>query len=245
LDKRILHGEQEPIFRALPQTILDNLKSPSSESAVLWNVIYPNAQPTIALRQLLTIRPIWGSHVEVLDDDLIPYFWGYAASGTRLPGLDNTLDAVESRGPHTEVDVFLLGDRNIIAIEGKNLATLGRCSRYQKSRCPEVHGSPIEATCRYWEVPISQFSPLLDFDTRPDQETENPPCNRHYQLARTLLIGTRMAEVMGLVPHLWLLLPRNRWGSAEKAWVDFSNRVKDEDMWKRLRVIALEDLSGI
>jgi hypothetical protein len=242
LNKRILHGEREPIFRALPQSVLDNLRSPSSETAVLWNLIYPLARPSLSLDKLLAIQPIWGSKNDLQEDELAPYFWGHALSGVRLPILDDTLGAVEGKGPRTEVDLFLVGDRNLIAIEGKHLAALGRCSRYQKSSCPEIHGSPVEDDCRYWERRISRFSSLMDFGTRPDVETQNPPCHRHYQLARTLLVGVRMAEALDLAMHLWLLIPRMRWSSAERDWMDFADRVKDEGLWKRMRVIALEDL---
>lgn len=244
LNKRILHGEQEPIFRALPQSVLDNLRSPSSETAVLWNLIYPWTRPSLSLHKLLAIQPIWGSQNDLLEDDLAPYFWGHALSGSRLPILDDTLNAVEGKGPRTEVDLFLVGHQNLIAIEGKHLAALGRCSRYQKSRCPEIHGSPVETACRYWESPISRFSSLMDFGSRPDTETQNPPCHRHYQLARTLLVGMRLAEALDMTMHLWLLMPRKRWGSVERDWMDFANRVKDEGLWKRMRVIALEDFSS-
>jgi hypothetical protein len=54
----------------------------------------------------------------------------------------------------------------------------------------------------------------------------------------------RLAEALDMTMHLWLLMPRKRWGSVERDWMDFANRVKDEGLWKRMRVIALEDFSS-
>jgi hypothetical protein len=188
---------------------------------------------------------VWGSDIDVEDDDLVPYFWGYAVSGDRMPALDETLDEVESIGPQTEIDLFFKGDRSLIIIEAKHLARLGRCSRFQKARCPEVHGSPTEESCRYWERPISLFSSVVDFGARPEAETDSPICHRHYQLGRTLLLGIRLAKSLGLIMHFWLFLPRSRWRALERDWIDFADRVRDEEIWKRLRVICLEDLRQI
>lgn len=242
LSKRILHGEDEEIFKVLPQTTLANLRSRASESAVLWNVLYPLAHSGVSFHHLLSIQPLWGSQIEADDDLLRPFFWGYAMNGDRMPQLDRVLAEVEGGGPKTEVDLFLIGERHLLVIEGKHLSTLGRCSRYQKTRCPEIHGSPTEAACRYWEHPRARFDLLLDFGARPNEESVNPGCHRHYQLARTLLIGTELAAELGLSMQMWLVLPRTRWRESERDWVDFADRVLAEDSWRGLRVVALEDL---
>jgi hypothetical protein len=45
--------------------------------------------------------------------------------------------------------------------------------------------------------------------------------------------------------HLWLIIPKGRWRSFERDWLDFSNRLKDDELWRRLRVIAWEDVRGL
>jgi hypothetical protein len=86
LPKQVISGEDEGIFLVLPESVLTNFLNPTSENALLWNVIYPLAQPTIALTDLLNIRPLWGNPNEgnTTDDALIPYYWGYDVDGERL-----------------------------------------------------------------------------------------------------------------------------------------------------------------
>jgi hypothetical protein len=96
-------------------------------------------------------------------------------------------------------------------------------------------------------VPEARFDAALDFGARPGRGEERPPCSVHYQLARTLLLARRLGERLGRVPHLWLITPASRWGRVEPAWIDFADRVRDPEMWRRLRVIAWEsvrDLAG-
>jgi hypothetical protein len=57
-----------------------------------------------------------------------------------------------------------------------------------------------------------------------------------------LLVGTSLATRLRLQLHLWLIVPRGRWRSFEKDWLDFSDRVRDDKLWRRLRVIAWEDV---
>jgi hypothetical protein len=86
----------------------------------------------------------------------------------------------------------------------------------------------------------------LDFGARPALGAEeSPPCARHYQLARTLLIVEYLARAENLEPHLCLLIPRRRWPALRALWLDFTERVRDEDLWRRLRVVAWEDLAGL
>ena len=246
IPKRVLEGIEEGIFDALPQRVLDNLRRPASENALVWNLVYPLARPHISLAALMALRPLWGTpSIEQEDDALQPYFWGYSISGQKLPGLDHTLQHINGPGPHTEVDVFLVGERNLVLVEAKNRSGLGRCARYQKGRCPEARvDEQTPQTCRYWEVPEARFSDLLDFGPRPVQEDPPPVCSTHYQLARTLLVGRELATRMEKRLHFWMIAPNSRWGALRPTWQDFCDRLVDDSLWRRLRVLAWEAVRG-
>ncbi len=243
--QRWLQGAGEPIFDVLPETILANTRHPNSENALLWNSLYPRLWPTRPLSDFMAIRPLWGTReVGFSDEGLRPYFWGYGVDGERLPGLEPALDAVEGSGPRTEVDLFLAGDRQLVVIEAKHTSGLGRCSRYGAGRCPEVHAPDEEglAACRYWEVNEARFDHDLDI-LRPTSDAPQAACNRHYQLARTLRLGTRLAADTGRSLHLWLFAPQRAWRrSLQRDWIDFADRVKPVEVWRRMRVIAWEDI---
>jgi hypothetical protein len=245
---KILFGDQEPIFSKLPHSVLANLRRPASENALLWNLIYPLAQPTISLERLLSIPPLWGTvKVDLQDEPLEPYYWGYHTTGERLPELDDVLTRIDGEGPRTEVDLFLLGSCNLFAIEAKHLSGLGHCSRFAHGRCPEIHAndSQDETACRYWEPGEHAFQRLIDFGERPDLGGPPPPCYRHYQLGRTLLVGDTLAREHNLDFGLWLFVPRKGWRSTQKTWLDFVDRIRDDRLWRRLRVMAWEDLRNL
>ena len=245
---KILFGDNEPIFSKLPASVLGNLEHPRSENALLWNSIYPLAQPTLSLSKLLDLPPLWGTaKLEMEEDQLIPYFWGYSISGEKLSGLDKVLSRIDGRGPYTEVDLFLLGKKYLLAVEAKHLSSLGRCSRYSHQRCPEVHQEDVRdnGPCRYWEVGEQEFQRLLDFGDRPFQDDPSPPCNQHYQLARSLLVGDALARELRLDFGLWMLITKTRWRSIEKNWLDFVDRIGDDVLWRRMRVLAWEDVRNL
>lgn len=244
---RVLFGSREPIFNVLPENVRANLRHPSSENALLWNLIYPLAQPTLQLAALHAMRPLWGTMLpdSEAQDDLRPYFWGYSIGGERLPFLDNVLKQVDGAGPQTEVDLFLVGGKNLILVEAKHLSLPGRCSRYGYQRCPEIHvdqGEKIEP-CRYWESAEHAFNVHLDFGDRPDVDDPSPACNKHYQLGRTFLIGHALSQRLDLTFQLWMIIPRDRWPSLQHTWKDFSERVLDNALWRRMRIIAWEELA--
>jgi hypothetical protein len=246
LPRQVISGEDERIFSVLPESVLTNFLNPTSENALLWNVIYLLAQPTTSLTDLLKIRPLWGNPIEENknDDALTPYYWGYGVDGTRLLKLDDVLLVIEGSGPKTEVDLFLLGERNLILVESKRRSGFGRCSRFTKRRCPEMPLSlgDDRSPCRYWHVEKSRFASHLTMDLHPNPDNESPACNRHYQLARTLSIGHELADLLGRELLLWVFTPRSHWSKLEKDWLDFTERVKDDSLWRRLRVIAWEDI---
>jgi hypothetical protein len=248
LKGRLLLGEEEPIFQAVPVDVLDNLRHPHSENALLWNLIYPLAQPTVSLALLLAIKPLWGTALQDQeDDDLLPHFWGISVAGKLLAGLTEALQAVDGLRGQTEVDLILVGERHLIVAEVKNRAGLGRCARYLASRCPEVAAAEqvSERTCRYWEGGESHFDDVLDFGPRPRASEETPLCASHYQLARTLLVGEAAARRLHRQLHMWLILPKARWREHELAWLDFVGRVRRAEQWRRMRVLAWEDLARL
>lgn len=107
------------------------------------------------------------------------------------------------------------------------------------------HETPDLEPCRYWEAEQARFSHWLDFGPRPAPETAAPPCDRHYQLGRTLLLGLRLAERLNRRMHLWLLLPERRWSQLQPTWLDFVERVRPAELWRRMRVISWEALGSL
>ncbi|MGD8633180.1 MAG: hypothetical protein PVF85_06375 [Anaerolineales bacterium] len=239
-ERRIWFGSEEPIFNVLPANVLANFRTPRSENALLWNTIYRLARPKLRLRDLLAIQPIWGTRgvFDEPDDELLPYFWGFDVEGRRLDGLEEALRALDGPGPSTEVDLFLFGEHHLIAVEAKHTSGFGRCSRYQQTRCPEIHpDEAVEDSCRYWELDEAKFSRLMRMGSRPDLTSDAPPCTRHYQLCRTYLIGDELARRHNRTFSLWAIVSTDDWRSLELDWLDFADRVRNSDVWRRMRVI--------
>jgi hypothetical protein len=191
------------------------------------------------------MSPLWGSSLEPISDSLVPYYWGYDQAGFRLPYLDQVLDSIDGPGPQTEVDMFLLGEDELVLVEAKHMAGLGKCGRYGSDRCPEIHLNTSEKNCRYWTEEGSLFSTLIDFGLKPEPEDPAPLCNRHYQMGRTALVGKALADQLSRRLHLWLIIPRKRWGALEREWLEFADRLRDDSLWKRLRVLAWEDILAL
>jgi hypothetical protein len=247
-EKRIWFGSQESIFDMLPANVLANFRSARSENALLWNTVYKLSKPAISLHKLLGITPVWGTQArkEEPDDQLIPYYWGFGVDGARMEGLDEALLAVDGSGPATEVDLFLLGEKHLIAVEAKHTSGFGRCSRYQQGRCPEIHPErAVERSCRYWDEGVAQFSQALRIGERPAGDMDTPPCSRHYQLSRTLLLGRQLAHYHQRTFSMWLIVSKTGWRSLELDWLDFTDRVRDSEVWRRLRVITWEQLNAL
>src|SRR3990172_7599355 len=185
--KGVLSGEREPIFTYLPEEVERNMQRRDSVSALVWAAFYPFAHAGISFRDWSAIRPLWGSPIPSESDDrLIPYFWGLRVDATPLEGMVEAAQAIAGREDRLEVDLYLKGERVVVAIEAKTDADPAGCLRYEAGRCPEIHGG--ETPCRYWEGEAT-FHRSLDFGGRPEMGAEqSPPCAQHYQLARTLLI---------------------------------------------------------
>ena len=86
---------------------------------------------------------------------------------------------------------------------------------------------------------------MLEMGDRPTPGSVSPPCNQHYQLARTLLVGSALARELNLELHMWLVTTRRGWRSFERSWLDFVGRIRDDNLWRRLRVLTWEDLDRL
>lgn len=221
------------------------MRRPGSESAAIWNAFYPFAHSGVDGREWHELPRLWGTDAfDRQDDRLTPFFWGLDVEGLPLDGLAEANEAIAGREDRLEVDLILRGEAHLIAIEAKVDAGPGRCGRYHSGRCPEVHAT--EGACRYWEPGPAAFDPRLEFGSRPvADQLEAPACSLHYQLARSLLLVERLGESQGVLPYLCLLIPRRRWASIRPAWLDFADRVRDEAVWRRMRVLAWEDLEAL
>ena len=245
LPRSILSGENEGAFDHLPETVIANLRRTNSENARLWNTFYPRPGFELRLADLLSVTPLWGSLAEdPLNDRMQPYFWGFHPNGQRLEGLADALEEIDGTGPRTEIDLILRGDANVVVIEAKNLSTLGRCGRFQRRVCPEVQVTAERwlERCRYWDEDGARFDAFLDFGPRPGPGAPPPHCARHYEMARTLLVGQALARRHAARLHVWVILPKGRWPAIERTWLDFADRIHDPERWRRLRVVAWDDL---
>ncbi len=129
-------------------------------------------------------------------------------------------------------------------VEAKRGSRLGRCSRYGRKSCPAVHQvEPVLRECRYWDEPAAVFADELDLP-EPTAES-NPICNQHYQLARTLMVGRYLSRQLDLSLHLWLLVPQRGWRRLQADWLDFTDRLLDSDLWRRMRVLSWEALKSL
>jgi hypothetical protein len=263
LPKKILAGHDEPIFDKLSPDLVANLRSPRSENALIWNLIYPQARPGLSFARLSAIRPLHGTPLPATaEDTLIPYFWGWSIEGSRMEGLDEVGGSID--GGQTEADLLLLGRDNLVLVEAKRFSGFGRCGRYLAERCPEIHryaqrapSDELEAVdpmsephaeseageCPYWSEPVARFDNLLDFGPRPDPSSSAPACSRHYQLARLLILGSTLAARLGRTFHLWGVVPQNEWKRLRPDWEDFVERLRDERVWRRARVLSWEEVA--
>lgn len=251
LPRQVLSGHDEPIFSTLPADLLANLRTPRSENALIWNLFYPLARPGMSFERLCGLRPLFGTPAPAeAEDFLIPYFWGWSVKGEKMAGLDEALAEVDGGPGHTEADILLLGKANLVLVEAKRFSGFGRCGRHTAGRCPEVHRGEAQEVgeagvpCRYWSEPAARFDRMLDFGPRPDPSTPIPPCARHYQLARLVLLGAALAERLGRDFHFWVVAPRGEWRRLGSDWRDFVGRIRSDRIWRMARVLAWEDVRG-
>ncbi len=115
----------------------------------------------------------------------------------------------------------------------------------QRTDQPSTPANDSANPCRYWEANPSRFSRWLEFGPRPGSESAAPPCDRHYQLARTLLVGQQLAAQLDRTLHIWLLIPQHRWSQLQPRWLDFVERIRSPELWRRMRVLSWEAIESL
>ena len=222
------------------------MQLPDSESALLWNLIYQRAQPTLAAEELLSLPPLWGSRVDPIFDDLLPYYWGFSQMGARMPRLDHVLDMVDGPGPKTEVDLFLLGESGACAYRGKAHGRMwGGAVGTAQENVPRFTMNPRRLVADIGHRRNRCFPTCSISGSSPSEMIRHRCANRHYQLGRTALVGSELAKELNRRLHLWLILPRSRWRYLRRDWIDFSDRIGNDSLWRRLRVLAWEDVISL
>ncbi len=245
LPRAILAGEQEGAFDHLPETVIANLRRPHSENARLWNTFYPRPGDGLRLEQLLSITPLWGSAPDAGNADrLEPYFWGVHPSGRELEGLSEALDEVDGPGPRTEIDLLLRGTSNLVVIEARTSARSAgaggisaRCAPRSISR--RSTGSTAAGTGR-----CLRPGSIVCSISGPDQVPVRRPRRARGTISwhAPSWWGMRWRGRTQLRLHVWVLVPRNRWPALERTWLDFVEGVRDPDLWRRLRVVAWDQV---
>jgi hypothetical protein len=232
----VLSGEREPVFTYLPEEVQRNMQRRDSESALLWAAFYPFAHSGILFRDWSAIRPLWGSPIPSESDDrLIPYFWGLRVDATPLEGMAEAAHAIAGREDRLEVDLYLKGERVLVAIDAKTDADPAGCGRYEAGRCPN-HGG--EAPCRYWEGGATFYQSLV---RGPRDE------RRKISMRATLSVGAQTPgrrapwPASGLEPHLCLLILPTVAGTGGGR---IAERVRRRPM-EAPAVVAWEDLQSL
>ena len=58
-------------------------------------------------------------------------------------------------------------------------------------------------------------------------------------------MGRALSGMLERELHLWMLIPGKRWSSFERRWLDFCERIQDDELWRRMRVLAWEDVDRV
>ena len=202
---------KHPVYDLLPQRTQTKLLSPVSEDKLTWDcffgLIHAGKLGTV-LAGLLKIPD------EILQDARL-VLWGFEIredGASAWEPLREVLSAVENyrdgkpEGQKTEPDVIVVSGRSLVVAECKRRSALGRCSRFEDERCPEIHMDRRKRPyCQYWTRGLQE---LVTF-SKPVPATSAPDCNRYYQLLRNYMIGDRLAAVLGLPLHLMVVKAAN------------------------------------
>jgi len=202
---------KHPVYDLLPQRTQTKLLSPVSEDKLTWDcffgLIHAGKLGTV-LAGLLKIPD------EILQDARL-VLWGFEIredGASAWEPLREVLSAVENyrdgkpEGQKTEPDVIVVSGRSLVVAECKRRSALGRCSRFEDERCPEIHMDRRKRPyCQYWTRGLQE---LVTF-SKPVPATSDPDCNQYYQLLRNYMIGDRLATVLGLPLHLMVVKAAN------------------------------------
>lgn len=208
-----------PVYDDLPIRTQRKLLSPVSEDKLTWDCFYAlhradalsatlGSALGIQIEQLQTPHLImWGFEIDDYGFDrlmtrldgtptVVPLSkrasW-WEQLGVILDDLENYRDG-KPEGQKTEPDVIVVTETLVVLFECKRNHGLGRCSRFEDTRCPEIHVDRRKREyCQYWEHGLPS---LVSFG-RPTPTTLEPLCNEFYQLLRNHMIGSRLAAELG------------------------------------------------
>jgi hypothetical protein len=202
---------KHPVYDLLPQRTQAKLLSPVSEDKLTWDCFFGLLRAGELGAALA--RPLKVPDTSFEDARLV--LWGFEIredGASVWEPLREVLSAVENyrdgkpEGQKTEPDVAVVSAGSLLVAECKRRSTLGRCSRFEDSRCPEIHVDRRKRPyCQYWTRGLQE---LIGF-SKPVPATSDPECNRHYQLLRNYMIGDRLAAALGLPLHLMVVKASN------------------------------------
>jgi hypothetical protein len=204
-----------PVYDALPSRTQKKLLSPVSEDKLTWDCFYGlhgSGLLGTAIANVLGIECApttppklitWGWEIDKAVDEnegTLPVSQRMKTASPFDPlscvlhELENYHDG-KPEGQKTEPDVLVITAQFVIVLECKRGHRLGRCSRFEDCRCPEMHIDRRKRSyCQYWERGLSS---LVSF-SRPTPTVEAPACNGFYQLIRNHMIGSKLAQRLAL-----------------------------------------------
>jgi hypothetical protein len=242
-----------PVYERLPLRTQKKLLSPRSEDKLTWDCFF-------GLHKAGELGAVLASVLQIpkrsLNDPRL-MLWGFEIqeeSASLWEPLYDTLSAIENygdgkpEGQKTEPDVIVVSERSLVVAECKRMHGLGRCSRFEDERCPEIHLDRRKRPyCQYWNRGLVE---LVSF-SKPVPPAAAPDCNLYYQLLRNYMIGDRLATALRLQLHLMVVKAANSPHSAEtRAEVEhFNSRVTRDSKyavacWNDFRRAAVDVLSG-
>lgn len=208
-----------PVFELLPSRTQTKLRSAISEDKLSWDCFYEAFRADVLSRVLACTLNI------SIEDELSPklIMWGYLMDEGVSLGCQETpvkirpktsiqwapllsiLKEIENyndgkrEGQKTEPDVIVIAKESLILLECKRNHGLGRCSRFEDQRCPEIHVQRRKRDyCQYWDRDLAS---LVNFIRPTPVAVSEPECNRFYQLMRNYMIGARLAGRLGYEFH--------------------------------------------
>jgi hypothetical protein len=200
-----------PVYELLPVRTQKKLLSPVSEDKLTWDCffgLYRAGRLRSALTKVLGLA-------EPVDQLPRLVLWGYditSHGASEFEPLQDVLSDIEnyrdgkSEGQKTEPDVIVLLGRTLILAECKRRHGLGRCSRFEDERCPEIHVARRQRPyCQYWNRGLTD---LVTF-AKPTPGSMAPECNNYYQLLRNYMIGERLSGVLKAQLLLMLIKASN------------------------------------
>ncbi len=199
------------VFEHLPKRTQKKLQSPRSEDKLTWDCFHgllrldalgPKLATALGVSPKSFLNPrliLWG--FEIGDTTFSPW--------TPLAGVLSELECYNDgkrEGQKTEPDAIVVSKNAIAVIECKRTAAFGHCSRFGQMQCPEVHLEGRKRTyCQYWDRGLGSFVTF----PKPSPGTLRPVCDRHYQLLRNYMVGSRLAGCLGSNLHLMIVKAKN------------------------------------